>query len=147
MTMETIKTETCCFDALWNKREELISKFTERFGNSEVGVKYTEIRVVTKGVSYKLVFNGYAGDVPNNAKYFNKVQIKLYRRSINQRQYGEIASHDFDTKGYPLCKSQLTVMVKSAYFYVLGILYNYEVRTAAEWGENYLSKFNKEEAV
>lgn len=145
--MESIKTESNCFDVLWNKREELISKFIERFGNSEVGVKYTEIRVVTKGNSYKLVFNGYAGDVPNDAKYFNKVQIKLYRRSINQRQYGEIASHDFDTIGYPLSKSQLTVMVKSAYFYVLGMLYNYEVRTVAEWGENYLSKFNKEEAV
>ena len=143
--METIKTETCCFDALWNKRDELISKFTERFGGPGVGVKYTEIRVVTISDSYKLVFNGYAGAVPNNAKYFNKVQLKLYRRSINKRQYSEIASHDFDTKGLPLSKSQLKVMVKSAYFYVLGILYNYEVRTNAEWAEHYLSRFNKEE--
>lgn len=142
--MESIKTKSNCFDALWSNREKIVSRLTERFGNQKVGVRLTTIRIITPNDFYKVVFNGFEGAVPNDTKYFNKVQFKVYRRSINQKQYSEIASYDFDTKGLSLTTSQLKTMVACGFYDIMGKLYNFEILYIKEWGERHLSKFNKE---
>ena len=141
--MNTIRTNDSCFDVLWSKKDDIISKFADRFGNIDTGVKNAEIRIVTRFDSYKLVFSGYEGKVPNDTKYFNKVQLKLYHKMSDRREYTEITSRDFDVKGLLLDKSQLRDMVKSCYYYILGSLYNYEVINEASWAEYEISRLGE----